>query len=250
MMTTFIDDNWGDEVQLTGTLVVPVSPDPTLIKTIKNYTNALQHLVDEILRDPSSYGHFKYSKRKKKLTWTHNIRAISSRFYEELKTKFPLIMGSNLFNLLIIQMEKQGAIVSEDDSVRLSGYSVSLGADQSEQKKKISKIYQRAGLKPPYFRDIPGMLGIDIQAAKDVLMLLIKEGSIIKAKDDLYFERNAVDVLQNKLLDFFAANAELTTPRFKELACVSRKYLIPLIEYFDSINFTIRIGDVRKLRRK
>jgi selenocysteine-specific elongation factor len=169
---------------------------------------------------------------------------------EELKTKFPLIMGSNLFNLLIIQMEKQKAIVSEDDSVRLSGYSVSLGADQSKQKKKISEIYQRAGLKPPYFRDIPGMLGIDIQAAKDVLMLLIKEGSIIKAKDDLYFERNAVDVLQNKLLDFFAANAELTTPQFKELACVSRKYLIPLIEYFDSINFTIRIGDVRKLRRK
>jgi selenocysteine-specific elongation factor len=33
------------------------------------------------------------------------------------------------------------------------------------------------------------------------------------------------------------------------MAGVSRKYLIPLIEYFDAKNVTIRVGDVRKLRR-
>ena len=169
---------------------------------------------------------------------------------EELKTKFPLIMGSNLFNLLIIQMEKKEEIVSEDNSVRLSGYSVSLGADQAELKKKIDEIYKKSGLKPPYFRDIPRQLDIDPQSAKDVLMLLIEEDMIIKAKDDLYFDRNAVDILKKKLVDFFATSNELTTPDFKELAGVSRKYLIPLIEYFDSINFTIRIGDIRKLRHK
>jgi selenocysteine-specific elongation factor len=30
----------------------------------------------------------------------------------------------------------------------------------------------------------------------------------------------------------------------------SRKYTIPLFEYFDSENITIRVGDVRKLRKK
>ena len=134
--------------------------------------------------------------------------------------------------------------------MRLSGYSVSLGADQAELKKKIDEIYKKAGLKPPYFRDIPRQLDIDPQSAKDVLMLLIEEGMIIKAKDDLYFDRDAVDVLKKRLIDFFATNNELTTPEFKELAGVSRKYLIPLIEYFDSINLTIRIGDIRKLRHK
>nr|MBL0716867.1 SelB C-terminal domain-containing protein [Desulfobacterales bacterium] len=167
---------------------------------------------------------------------------------EELKTKFPLIMGSKLFNLIVMQMEKKGEIISEDDTVRLSGYTVSLGTDQVELKKKILEIYKKAGLKPPYFRDIPGQLKIDAQSVKDVLMLLIEESMIIKAKDDLYFDRDAVDILKKRLVDFFTANKELTTPEFKDLAGVSRKYLIPLIEYFDSINFTIRIGDIRKLR--
>ncbi len=169
---------------------------------------------------------------------------------EELKTKFPLIMGSKLFNIIIMHIEKKGEIVSEDDTVRLSGHSVFLGADQAERKKKIHEIYKKAGLKPPYFRDITKQLDIDPQSAKDVLMLLIEESIIIKAKDDLYFDREGVDMLKKKLVDFFATNKELTTPDFKELAGVSRKYLIPLIEYFDSINLTIRIGDIRKLRHK
>ncbi|MBW2355702.1 MAG: SelB C-terminal domain-containing protein, partial [Deltaproteobacteria bacterium] len=41
----------------------------------------------------------------------------------------------------------------------------------------------------------------------------------------------------------------ISTPQFKEMTGVSRKYLIPLAEYFDSRNVTIRIGDIRKLRR-
>ena len=37
---------------------------------------------------------------------------------------------------------------------------------------------------------------------------------------------------------------------FKEMTGISRKFVIPLIEYFDSVNLTIRVGDTRQLRRK
>ncbi|MCP4671699.1 MAG: hypothetical protein GY857_10370, partial [Desulfobacula sp.] len=39
-------------------------------------------------------------------------------------------------------------------------------------------------------------------------------------------------------------------PDFKGIAQVSRKFLIPLIEYFDSIKVTIRVGDTRQLRQR
>jgi selenocysteine-specific elongation factor len=50
-------------------------------------------------------------------------------------------------------------------------------------------------------------------------------------------------------VDFLKDNGEISTPRFKDMTGVSRKYLIPLAEHFDSQNVTIRIGDIRKLRR-
>jgi selenocysteine-specific elongation factor len=82
-----------------------------------------------------------------------------------------------------------------------------------------------------------------------MLALLINEGVVIKTKDDLNFYVEAIDSLKQKLVDFLKANEEITTPQFKEIAGVSRKYLIPLIEYFDATNVTLRVGDVRKLRK-
>ena len=69
-------------------------------------------------------------------------------------------------------------------------------------------------------------------------------------KEDLYFHADAVSELKEKLVSFLQSNMEITTPQFKEMTGVSRKYVIPLIEYFDSINLTIRVGDTRQLRKK
>jgi selenocysteine-specific elongation factor len=79
-------------------------------------------------------------------------------------------------------------------------------------------------------------------------MLLVEEGQLIKAKEDLFFHADAIERLKKRVVEFLAANQELTTPQFKDMTGVSRKYLIPLLEYFDASHVTIRIGDIRRLR--
>jgi selenocysteine-specific elongation factor len=93
-------------------------------------------------------------------------------------------------------------------------------------------------------------MNISENRAKEVLMLLVNEGTIVKIKEDLYFDARAVDALKERLVSFLTENGEITTPQFKEMTGVSRKFVIPLIEYFDSKNVTIRIGDIRKLRNR
>ena len=107
----------------------------------------------------------------------------------------------------------------------------------------------KAGLTPPYFKEIVKNFDINPGAAKDILLFLVKENHIIKATEELYFHTEAIAKLKDRLVDFLMSEDEMTTPQFKEMTGVSRKYLIPLIEYFDSINVTIRIGDIRKLRQ-
>jgi len=105
-------------------------------------------------------------------------------------------------------------------------------------------------LTPPYFKDVCQSFDLSVSRTKDVLMLLIDEGHLIKVKEDLYFHVDAVSTLKNQVVTFFGANDEMSTPQFKEIAGVSRKYLIPLLEHFDAKNVTIRVGDVRKFRGK
>jgi len=168
---------------------------------------------------------------------------------EELKTKFPPDMNSKLFSLVINQMIKGKDIAAEEENVRLADHKVSLGTDQTDIKRKIIETYKKSGLTPPYFRELTKTLDIDSARANDVLMLLVDEGVIIKTKEDLYFHTDAVKDLQNKLVDFLTSNGEITTPQFKEMTGASRKFVIPLIEYFDSQKITLRIGDSRKLRK-
>ncbi|MCP4719349.1 MAG: selenocysteine-specific translation factor, partial [Desulfobacteraceae bacterium] len=169
---------------------------------------------------------------------------------QELKSKFQYIEDAKFFNILFTKLAKEDTIVQDKNIVKLVDFKVALKVDQHEVKEKIIKIYQSKGLTPPFFRTICQDLNLDQKTAKDVLQILIDEKRIVKTKDDLNFDARAVGNLEEKLISFLKENEKITTPEFKDMTGISRKFVIPLIEYFDSVNLTIRVGDTRQLRRK
>ncbi len=169
---------------------------------------------------------------------------------QELKSKFQYIEDSKFFNILFSKLAKEKIIILDKNIVKLLDFKVALKVDQHEIKEKIVKIYKSSGLTPPFFRTICQDLNLDKTTAKDVLQMLIDGKKIIKTKDDLYFDARAIADLEEKLIGFLKSKGKITTPEFKDMIGISRKFIIPLIEYFDSINLTIRVGDERQLRRK
>jgi selenocysteine-specific elongation factor len=167
---------------------------------------------------------------------------------EELKSRLPSPVSIRLYNLLINSMIKEEVIVQEEENVRLSGHKVSLQADQAVIRDKLLKIYRETGLTPPNFKELPKELDVDPSSIRDVLILLTKEGQIVKVNEELFFDASAINHLKNQLISYLKKHEQISTPDFKNMTGLSRKYLIPLIEYFDSRNVTIRIGDIRKLR--
>ena len=169
---------------------------------------------------------------------------------EELKSKLPTTAGTRVFTMALNQMTADKTVVQEGDSVKLTTHKVSLGEDQAGMKKKISGIYLENGLQPPYFKEVVNTFDYDSSHAKDVLMLLVAEGVLIKAKEDLYFHTEPMRGLKEKLIAYLQTHGEITTPQFKEMTQASRKYVIPLLEYFDANHVTLRVGDSRKLRQQ
>ncbi|MCU0540367.1 MAG: selenocysteine-specific translation elongation factor [Desulfobacterales bacterium] len=174
----------------------------------------------------------------------------SGMLKEELKSKFPPEADIKVFNLVLNQMIKDAAVIQEDKTVRLKGHKVSLAGGEADVRRKILEVYRKSGLQPPFFRDVVDTLKADPGQAKDVLNLLIEEGLVVRTKDDLFFHAEAIQELKSRLVKFLEQNGEINPAQFKELAGgASRKFLIPLFEYFDSKNVTLRVGDIRKLRR-
>ena len=167
---------------------------------------------------------------------------------EELRSKTAGANNTKLFNHLVLQLAREGIIVQNKEIVHLKDHQVTLAQDQEEIRRELEKIYTKSGLQPPYFQEIkkkfPGNTGVE------VLEVMVKEGGILKVKEDLYFHLEAVDGLKSELIAFLKNNGEITTPQFKEMTGTSRKYTIPLIEYFDRTQITVRVGDTRVLRKK
>lgn len=168
----------------------------------------------------------------------------------ELKSKFPPLLSDKLFNHLLGSLAKSEAVVVMENIIRTTGHKVILKADQSDIKKKIMDTYRAAGLQPPYFKELTETLKLDPAESKNVLMLLVTEGVIIRIKEDLFFHADVIADLSERLTDFLKNSGEITTPQFKEMTGASRKYTIPLLEYFDDSNLTIRVGDIRLLRKQ
>jgi len=166
---------------------------------------------------------------------------------EELRSRTAGAANAKLFNHLISQLVREGAVVQDKELVHLKDHQVTLAQDQEKIRRELEKIYTKSRLQPPYFQEIkekfPGNTGAE------VLEVMVKEGGILKIKEDLYFHRKAIDELKSELIDFLDRNGEITTPQFKEMTGASRKYTIPLIEYFDRTQVTVRVGDTRVLRK-
>ena len=64
---------------------------------------------------------------------------------------------------------------------------------------------------------------------------------------DLIFTNENFIKLKNKVEIYFADKQEMSVSDFKELANTSRKYAVPLLEYFDKKKITYREGNSRKL---
>ncbi|MCK5724315.1 MAG: SelB C-terminal domain-containing protein, partial [Gammaproteobacteria bacterium] len=167
---------------------------------------------------------------------------------EELRSRTAGADNAKLFNHLVLQLAREEIIVQDKEIVRLKDHQVTLAQDQEEIRRELEKTYTKSGLQPPYFQEIKGKFPGNTGA--EVLEVMVKEGDILKVKEDLYFHRKAIDGLKSELIAFLKNNGEITTPQFKEMTGASRKYTIPLIEYLDRTQVTVRVGDTRVLRKK
>jgi len=167
---------------------------------------------------------------------------------EELRSRMAGNIKEKLFNQLINDLIQETLIVRDQDTIRAKDHRIKLHKEQEELRSQIEQIYLKEGLEPPYFKD----LGQNIKegGGMDLLEIMVKDGTLIKVKEDLFFHKKVIEELNRRLVDFIKDRGEITTPELKKLTGVSRKYTIPLIEYFDKMQLTVRIGDKRILRKR
>jgi selenocysteine-specific elongation factor len=169
---------------------------------------------------------------------------------EELVAQLGKPVETKLYNFVLRQLSELDQVATEMEWVRLSSHKVDLTKDEKVIREKIEKIFKESGLQPPSFKDIASNLPGTPRQHQDVLEWMISQGILVKVKEDIFFHSSILSDLHQRLVSFLKEHGEISTPQFKDMTQASRKYTIPLLEYFDAQRTTIRIGDIRRLRER
>jgi selenocysteine-specific elongation factor len=166
-----------------------------------------------------------------------------------LRAAFPENVPALAFELALTRLAARGAIESSDSHVLLSGFAPRLDERQRALAARIRADANAARLEPPTLRDWCAKLGATEAELRDVLAHLEREGALVRAPGELWFDRAAVDELRARVIAQLEARRSLDTRAYKELIGTTRKYAVPLMELFDAEHLTLRRGEARVLRR-
>jgi selenocysteine-specific elongation factor len=166
---------------------------------------------------------------------------------EELRTKLPLGVDIKLFQILINELIQSKEVMLEKDKLRLPGHQIS-SSDKKGLVSRVEASVLKGGLQPPSPKELSDEWDENEGAVKAIFEHLVHEGILVKIKGEIHVHRVSLEKLKEELVAYLKRNQEITTPQFKEMTKASRKYAIPLIEYFDQSKLTLRIGEKRVLR--
>jgi selenocysteine-specific elongation factor len=99
-------------------------------------------------------------------------------------------------------------------------------------------------------KEITERFGCGEKEARDNLAILTRSGGAVRISSELFYGAEALGGLREKLTAYLKEKGEITPPEYRDLTGLSRKFLIPLLEHFDSEKLTIRVGDKRVLRKR
>jgi selenocysteine-specific elongation factor len=152
---------------------------------------------------------------------------------------------------VLAELTAAGRMVIEKETIRSASHKTELSEGESKAMEAMTKVFRQAGLELPKRSDLievgasVGKLPVNI--ATKLFQLLVTRKTAVQIDGEYYCDVIAIKRLVSEVRAFAESTADRTidVPRFKDIAGISRKYAIPLLEYLDREHVTARAGDKR-----
>ena len=204
--------------------------------------------------------------KHKMLTWLltlNQIEVLTQRlitFLENYHQKNPYKSGAQkeeirqclkaddyFCDYLLPLLSDENKIKSVNDKWALCAFSIELSDVEKQLLLNLITILNGEGFTSSRYDELANKLGADKEKVLLLLNIAEQRGDVLRLDESLMFTRGNFSSLREKVVKFFDNESELSVSQFKDLADTSRKYAVPLLEYFDKQKITYRDGNSRKL---
>ncbi|NOZ07851.1 MAG: selenocysteine-specific translation elongation factor [FCB group bacterium] len=163
---------------------------------------------------------------------------------EEIRQNFQ--GDARFFDYLLKEMEDSGQIKREGEIISLPGHSIQLSPSEQDTTRKLLNILDAEGFSSSSLEDLAQACAKPVKEVKQLLDIAEQRKQVLRLEGNLIFTRKNFENLKLMVEAHFEHSPELSVGEFKDLASTSRKYAVPLLEYFDKLKITYRSGNTRK----
>ena len=142
-----------------------------------------------------------------------------------------------------------GALKSDHAMIGLRDHEIALTPEQEALRDDIARLLRSGGAMPEDLRGLPEAVHASAKAVREVVTAMQSLGQVVRLDDTLLFHPEVIEEVARQLVDYLKKNAEIDVSTFRNLIATTRKFAVPLLNYFDTQGITIRQGDARVLNR-
>lgn len=164
-----------------------------------------------------------------------------------LEQRFPHHIEHACFEALLSEALEQRKLVLQDGKICHPQASAGARNLQAKAAQTIESILASYGAAPPPIEALIEEAGLDMTKGSQAILALEKEGKAKRISKTLCFSQSILDAFWTKAKAYLEQEGSGTATQLKEAMGTSRKYAIPLLEYFDAQKLTVRTGDLRTL---
>ncbi|OFW36933.1 MAG: selenocysteine-specific translation elongation factor [Acidobacteria bacterium RIFCSPLOWO2_12_FULL_67_14] len=177
-----------------------------------------------------------------------NDPAAPGKDMQELREQIAPRVPSKLFRVVIERLEQEGVVVRRGNLLSLAGHTSTLRDEDRRVADRIVALLDASPLAPPDVAQLEREAGLPRPRLLSLLHHLEREGAVVKVSADLFFRPGAVESVRQLLVSEFARLDDVTPAMFRDRVQTTRKYAIPLLEYFDRAGVTVRRGGTRRVQ--
>ncbi len=141
----------------------------------------------------------------------------------------------------------EGEVTSERGVIALSGFTPALSGAEAGLRDSMLAGISGAGSEPPSLEELASELGASIATVTGIARWLAREGTLISVEPSRYYTVVVVQDLRTRLEQGMVEPREYSPSELRDLLGLTRKFLIPFLEYCDREGYTIRGGLGRRL---
>jgi selenocysteine-specific elongation factor len=152
---------------------------------------------------------------------------------------------------LAAELLREGCVVKEGAGVRLPSHLPKLDAADAALWQKVAPLLEQNPLRPPAMHEIAVAIGQDPKKIETFLVRASRLGLVVRLSPNRFFRPEALNRLR-RIAETIAAESNdhlVTAAAFRDCTKIGRTAAIEVLEYFDRIKFTRRVGDAHQIIR-